>query len=51
MVTVVLHTADGWVLKIHRGTSPEPIHREIYSTLRISAEVMRPVESWHQIST
>src|SRR5579859_8049711 len=51
VVTVVLPTADGRVLKIRKGTTPEPIHREIYSTLRIPAEVMKPIKTWHDIST
>jgi len=50
VVTVVLPTADGRVLRIRRGTTPEPIHREIYSTLRIPTEVMKPVRSWHEVS-
>jgi transposase len=51
VVTVVLPTADGKVLKIRKGTTPESIHREIYSTLRIPAEVMKPVKTWHEPST
>ena len=50
VVTVVLPTADGRVLKIRKGTTPEPIHREIYSTLKISTEVMKPVKTWHDPS-
>jgi transposase len=50
VITVVLPTADGKVLKIRRGTTPEPIHREIYATLRIPAEVMKPVKTWHELS-
>lgn len=50
-VTVVLPTRDGRVLKIRKGTTPEPIHREIYSTLRIAAEVMKPVKTWSEAST
>jgi transposase len=50
VVTVVLPTADGKVLKIRKGTTPESIHREIYSTLRIPAEVMKPVKTWHELS-
>ncbi len=46
VLTVVLPAADGNVLKIRKATTPEAIHREIYSTLKISAEVMRPVKSW-----
>lgn len=50
VVTVVLPTKEGRILKIRKGTSPEPIHREIYSTLQIPAEVMRPVKTWHEPS-
>ena len=51
VVTVVLPTADGRVLKIRKGTTPEPIHREIYSTLGIPAEIIKPVKTWQDIST
>jgi len=48
VVTVVLPTADGRVLKIRKGGSPEPVHRKIYETLRIPLEVMKPVKTWHE---
>jgi hypothetical protein len=51
VVTVVLPTKDGKVLKIRKGTTPEPIHREIYATLKIPTEVMKPVKTWHELST
>jgi transposase len=51
VVTVVLPMKEGRVLKIRKGTTPEPIHREIYSTLKIPAEVMKPVRTWHELST
>jgi hypothetical protein len=51
VVTVVLPSKDGRVLKIRKGTSPEPIHREIYSTLKIPMEVMKPVKTWYELST
>jgi transposase len=51
VVTVMLPTGEGRVLKIRKGTTPEPIHREIYSTLKIPTEVMKPVKTWHEIST
>jgi transposase len=51
VITVVLPTQDGKVLKIRKGTTPEPMHREIYSTLKIPAEVMKPVKTWHALST
>lgn len=47
VVTVVLPTAQGRTLKIRKATTPEPSHREIYSTLKIPLEVMRPVKTWH----
>ena len=47
VATVVLPTTDGRVLKIRKGGTPEPIHREIYATLRIPIQVMRPVKTWH----
>jgi hypothetical protein len=37
--------------KIRKGTTPEPTHREIYSTLQIPAEVMKPVKTWHEPTT
>jgi transposase len=51
VVTVVLPTQDGKVLKIRKGTTPEPKHREIYATLKIPAEIMKPVKTWHELST
>jgi len=48
VVTVVLPTTDGRVLKIRKATVPEAIHREIYATLRIPAAVMTPVKTWHR---
>jgi hypothetical protein len=30
------------------GALPESIHREIYATLRIPAEVLTPVKTWHR---
>jgi transposase len=38
----------GRVLKIRKATIPETEHRQIYATLRIPAEVMQPVKTWHQ---
>ena len=51
VVTVVLPTKDGKVLKVRKGTTPEPMHREIYSTLQIPTEVMKPVKTWHEPAT
>ena len=48
VVTVVLPTADGRVLKIRKAGSPEPAHREIYQTLKIPLEVIKPIKTWHE---
>ena len=48
VVTVVLSTTDGGVLRIRKGTVPEPTHREIYTTLKIPLEVMKPVKTWQE---
>jgi transposase len=43
VVTVVLHEAhSNRVLKIRKATTPEPLQREIYATLRIPVEVANP---------
>lgn len=46
VVTIVLPTTDGQVLKIRKPSTPEPVHREIYRTLHIPPEVMKPVRTW-----
>jgi hypothetical protein len=38
---------DARVLKIRKANTPEPLHREIYATLRIPAEVMKLVKTWY----
>jgi len=48
IVTVVLPTTSGATLKIRQATNPEPIHHQIYSTLGISPEVIKPLRIWHQ---
>jgi transposase len=51
VVTIVLPTADGKILKIRKATTPEPVHKQIYATLQIPMEVMKPVKTWHETST
>lgn len=51
VVTVVLPTKDGMILKIRKGTTPERMHRDIYETLKIPLEVMKPVKTWYKAST
>jgi transposase len=46
VVTVVLPASNGDVLKIRKGSTPEPRHKEIYATLRVPLEVMKPVKTW-----
>jgi transposase len=48
VVTVALPTSSGAILKIRKATNPEPSHREIYSTLGIPQEVIRPLRTWHE---
>jgi transposase len=46
VVTVVLPTKTGAVLRIRKGSTAEAAHRQIYETLKIPSEVMKPVKSW-----
>jgi len=46
VVSVLLKTVNGRILKIRQGTTPETIHKEIYKTLRIPETVMTPSKSW-----
>jgi transposase len=45
VVTVVLPTESQGVLRIRKGTAPEPIHRSIYRTLQLPLEVMVPIKT------
>jgi len=49
VVTVVLPASDGGLLRIRRASTPEATHRDIYRTLEIPQEVMRPVKTWAEI--
>jgi transposase len=46
VLTVVLPASNGDVLKIRKGSTPEPAHKEIYQTLGIPHQVMKPVKTW-----
>jgi len=48
VATVVLPTQNGTTLRIRKGSTPEPEHRDIYRILQIPSEVMRPVKTWHR---
>jgi len=44
--TIVLPTDKGDVLRIRRGSTPEPQHQEIYNLLEIPPEPMKPTRKW-----
>jgi hypothetical protein len=46
VVTAVLPTTDGHLLKIRRATTPDLQQRLIYRVLAIPEEVMPPVKTW-----
>jgi transposase len=46
VVTAVLPTTDGNLLKIRRATTPDPQQRLIYRVLTIPEEVMPPIKTW-----
>jgi transposase len=50
VATIVLPITDGRLLKIRKATTPEPQHRDIYATLRIPAEVIKPVKTWDLVT-
>ena len=49
--TIVLPTAAGPILKIRKASTPEAEQSNLYATLRITAEVMKPVKTWHEPAT
>jgi len=51
VVTVVPPASNGRLLKIRKASTPEPEHREIYRTLQIPHEVMKPVRTWSDPTT
>ena len=46
--TIVLPASNGDVLRIRKATTPDPEHLDIYRTLRIPDEVMKPVKTWRR---
>ena len=46
---MVLPTPQGSCQKIRTGTTPEPVHKQIYSTLRIPLQVSKPREPWEEV--
>ena len=48
VITIVLPEDEhGRILKIRKATTPEPEHRQLYATLRIPADVLQPIKTWH----
>jgi transposase len=48
VATIVLPTNNRMVLKIRKGSTPEPDHKKIYEILKIPSQVMKPVKTWHE---
>ena len=46
VVTVVLPTTDRGTLRIRRPTNPGPRHRQIYSTLTVPEDIIKPIRTW-----
>jgi len=44
--TIVLPATDGQTLRIRKASTPKAIYREIYRTLQIPHEIMKPVRTW-----
>ena len=44
--TIVLPTDTGAVLRIRKGSTPEPEHLELYRLLHVPPEVMKPKKTW-----
>ena len=51
VVTVVLPAANGQTLRLRTSSTPEVIHHELYRTLQIPSEVMKPVRAWAPASS
>jgi transposase len=48
VITILLpQDKNGLILKIRKATIPEQEHRDIYATLGIPTEVIRPIQTWH----
>ena len=46
VLTVILPATNGQTLRIRKTSTPDAIHREIYDTLRIPWEIIKPVKTW-----
>ena len=48
IATIVLPTNNGMVLRIRKGGTPEPEHKEIYRILKMPSQVIKPIKTWHE---
>jgi transposase len=46
VVTIVLPTDGGRILRIRQATTPEPEHSEVYRLLNVPPQVIRPKRTW-----
>jgi len=46
VVTIVLPTEGGRVLRIRQGTTPEREHQELYRLLKVPEEIIHPRRTW-----
>lgn len=44
--TIVLPTDGGLIWRIGQGSTPEPVHRELYKKRGISSEIVPPRKTW-----
>jgi len=49
--TVVLPTDSGAILKIRKGSAPEPEQLELYRLLAVPTELIRPTKTWIHLPT
>ncbi len=50
VLTVVLPTTSGAILRIRRASKPEKEHMDIYKKLKITPEIIKPIKRWSNIS-
>jgi transposase len=50
IVTIVLPTTSGPVLRIRKGSTPEPHQRELYRLLGVPDEIIPPHKTWSRMS-
>ena len=44
--TIVLPTDSGEILRLRKGSTPEPVHREIYTLLDLPHQLMKTTRTW-----